>query len=816
MEIKMLRARNNGFLSSLLPLATLLLVFACGCERDSDTEDIADFPTDPEVYIDDFGDDVTYAAFLDSYYEALSIEYNDTYNGSAALKVAVPADGNPDGVWAGGAFPTNSVKRDLSDYNALTFWAKASADVTIGLFGIGNDNTGFSLYTTEWNDVPVSTTWTQYYIPMPLPDMITREQGLFHYSTANNNGEGFDLYLDEIYYTTTDLISDPSPVLMSQTVEAGIGSEVEISGSSVSFDVGGNEQVLSIAPALLTYFSSDESVALITESNAISIVGPGMAVITAKLGDVDAEGSVVINTFATPAEPPVAPTQEPSDVLSLFSNAYDDVTVDHWSTDWDMADVEDVTIDGDDTKLYTNFTYAAIELTTSPLDFTDMTFFHLDFWVFDDSEFKVKLVDFGSDGVYGGDDDSEGEITLSADSNPEIAVGTWNSLDIPVSNFSGLSSREHLAQIIISGSSPTVYMDNIYFYLGELPDSPEAPAPSPEFDESLVISLFSNAYSDVNVDTWSADWDVAEVEDVQIAGDDMKHYYGVEYVGIEFTSETIDASAMNGFHMDLWTSNPVADPVEFKIKLVDFGADGGFGGDDDVEHELSFNASTSPALLTGQWISFDIPLDYFSGMSTRDHIAQLILSGGLSDFYIDNILFYYGDSEDVPTPEVGSLGVYTDTTPVNRQLVIEEDAFIYVWEGTLVSGDIEPFEGENVISWTTTGTGWFGAGIASVDPVNLINFVDGYLNFMIQIPADVSFKIGIVDTWGVENYVDFPANTTTHGLVRDGSWGQASIPVSLLRGSVDLQMLNYEFTILEVNGAQCEFAIDDIYWHDGN
>ena len=51
-----------------------------------------------------------------------------------------------------------------------------------------------------------------------------------------------------------------------------------------------------------------------------------------------------------------------------------------------------------------------------------------------------------------------------------------------------------------------------------------------------------------------------------------------------------------------------------------------------------------------------------------------------------------------------------------------------------------------------------------------------------------------------QKYVDFPANQTTYDLVRNGNWGQASIPVSDIRGEyIDLRMLSYEFVILEVN-----------------
>ncbi len=87
---------------------------------------------------------------------------------------------------------------------------------------------------------------------------------------------------------------------------------------------------------------------------------------------------------------------------------------------------------------------------------------------------------------------------------------------------------------------------------------------------------------------------------------------------------------------------------------------------------------------------------------------------------------------------------------------------------------------------------------------------------MIKIPANISFKIGIIDAWGNQQYVDFPANQTTYGLVRNGEWGQATIPVEDIRGElIDLRMLSYEFVILEVNGASCEFALDDIYWEGG-
>jgi beta-glucanase (GH16 family) len=190
--------------------------------------------------------------------------------------------------------------------------------------------------------------------------------------------------------------------------------------------------------------------------------------------------------------------------------------------------------------------------------------------------------------------------------------------------------------------------------------------------------------------------------------------------------------------------------------------------------------------------------------------------------YVDNIRVYQWNGQGEvtlgpPTAQLGRFGLYTDTTPTNASLVPGVSEDIYVWESTLVNGTIAPYEGSNGLSWTTNGKGWFGAGIMSRQPVNLFDLGDGTLKFRIKIPANVTFKIGVIDSWGNQYYVQFPANQTKYGLVRNGAWGQASIPVSDLRGTaIDLRMLSYEFVILEENGTACEFALDDIYWEGGS
>jgi len=132
---------------------------------------------------------------------------------------------------------------------------------------------------------------------------------------------------------------------------------------------------------------------------------------------------------------------------------------------------------------------------------------------------------------------------------------------------------------------------------------------------------------------------MADVSEVQIEGNATKLYQNLVYAGIEFTSNLINASGMTHFHMNIWTPDATALPAVFKIKLVDFGADGAYAGGDDTEQELIFDANTNPPLVTEGWITFDIPLTDFTSMTSTSHIAQLIISGDPNTVYVDNVLF---------------------------------------------------------------------------------------------------------------------------------------------------------------------------------
>ena len=233
---------------------------------------------------------------------------------------------------------------------------------------------------------------------------------------------------------------------------------------------------------------------------------------------------------------------------------------------------------------------------------------------------------------------STGEIKV-----PNTLINQWEEIVFDFSSRIGETNDQIIIfpDFNLAGrtSDNVIFWDNITFSEQVSVTAPTQPAPTPTYASTSVISLFSDGYNNVPVDTWSASWDMADVLDVTIQGNATKRYTNLTYAGIEFTSNTINATNMTHFHMDIWTPDPTALPAVFKIKLVDFGANGVWSGGDDVEHELVFDANSTPPLTTSSWISFDIPLDSFTGLVTRAHLAQLIISGDPNTVYVDNILF---------------------------------------------------------------------------------------------------------------------------------------------------------------------------------
>ncbi|MHC1707324.1 MAG: carbohydrate binding domain-containing protein [Bacteroidales bacterium] len=606
----------------------VILFMAAGCERNLDDLELATYPTTPEVFIDGFSAGLYYAAYGTSNVTAFSVDNDVKYKGTASMKFAVPDTSDPNGSYAGGVFGADPV-RDLSGYNVLTFWAKSSQAAVINEVGFGNDM-GASKYMVTLRNITVNSNWKQYYIPIPDPSLLTQERGMFFYGASPQNGNGFTFWIDELKFEKLGTIAHASyGIYNGQDViknEVEVGDEFYVQDLYASFNLPtGIDQKVNLTPSYFTFISSNPAVATVNETGFIQVLDSGTAVITAKVMNMDAEGSLTIystGTVVAPVGPAPTPTISSSNVISLYSNAYTNVPVDTWNTHWLNSTTlnEFIQIQGDDVIRYRLLNFVGIEFTSNLIDASAMTHFTLDIWTPNPTTgktFKVKLVDFGPDGAYGGGDDSDAEVTISS---PPLASETWVTLNIPLLNFSGLSSKVHLAQLVLSGDIPDVYVDNVYFYNnGTTPTQPTTPAPTPTYSPANVISVFSDSYTNIAGTNLNPNWGQATVvTQVPILGNNTLKYAGLNYQGIQLGSNQ-NVTSMAFLHLDFWSANSSS----LKVFLISPGP---------VEKAYTLTVPTSG------WTSLDIPLSAFSPVDLTN-IFQLKFEGN-GDIFLDNILFH--------------------------------------------------------------------------------------------------------------------------------------------------------------------------------
>ncbi|MBT8336095.1 MAG: Ig-like domain-containing protein, partial [Gemmatimonadetes bacterium] len=361
-----------------------------GCARDLDPLGPASFPPDPAIFIDGFGAGVGFAAFGGSKADAVDIDQVVRYTGDAALQITIPDFGDPTGSYAGGAFVTNT-PRDLSGFNALTFWARASRNLTLDVAGLGNDNTGTSMFSAETSGLAVTTTWSKFVVPIPDASRLEQERGLFFFAEGPENQQGAILWVDELQYEQVSGLSAPRPAINTQSIRTEVGGSAQVAGTRATYTFDGRDVTVGASASYFTYASSDPGVATVDEMGVITVVSQGIATITAALNGVQAEGAVEVRTALPPQGPAPTPTQDAANVISLFSDAYDDVAVDTWRTSWSNATLEDVTIGGNATKKYTNLGFAGIETVSQQIDISEMTHISMDFYTPDETPASAEF-----------------------------------------------------------------------------------------------------------------------------------------------------------------------------------------------------------------------------------------------------------------------------------------------------------------------------------------------------------------------------------------------------------------------------------------
>ena len=327
-------------------------------------------------------------------------------------------------------------------------------------------------------------------------------------------------------------------------------------------------------------------------------------------------------------------------------------------------------------------------------------------------------------------------VEASGDAQPEIKVSNtlvdqWEELTFDFSGQIGTGATGILDQIVVfpdfdlggRTQDNIVYFDNITFSTGSTSNEPTVGAPDPIPAQTEVISLFSDVYTDVAVDTWNTPWSVASYEEVLIDGNPTKKYSALDFNGIETVGSPIDLTTpgMLYFHLDIWTPNS----TQFRVKLVDFLGDGYAGGNGDTEAEINFDTPAQE-----EWIQLDIPLADFTaaGMTAQMDINQIIISSspaGSSTVYVDNVYFSKVPSIGTSEFEISTVNIYPNPTlnswNINSDYTIE-NVLVYDVSGKVVM-TLTPNTLQTIIDASSLNAGIYFAKIETVVGVKDIKLV---------------------------------------------------------------------------------------------
>ena len=254
--------------TKLVFLLGFLFTLVLSCDRElSDEAVFATFPNTAEIFIDapigmgtnfyfPFGPDAGNP--IGSKLDAWTVDNEVSYEGLASMRIDVPNGDDLDGNYAGAIFLIDGEEsgRNLTGYNALSFWGKSTQAATINQVGFGQDT-----YSTLRTNIDFTTNWKKYVIPIPDASKLIIERGMLTYATGGVNGLGFTFWMDEVKFEKLGSISQPRPIILGgedSTLQTFTGSEIDLaaSGLQTKFDVDGKNILIDAAPAYFNFISS--------------------------------------------------------------------------------------------------------------------------------------------------------------------------------------------------------------------------------------------------------------------------------------------------------------------------------------------------------------------------------------------------------------------------------------------------------------------------------------------------------------------------------------------------------------------------------
>ncbi|MBQ0788676.1 MAG: T9SS type A sorting domain-containing protein [Oceanihabitans sp.] len=309
-----------------------------------------------------------------------------------------------------------------------------------------------------------SGTWTSVDIPKSSFTNMTWDDVFQMKFAANGAGSTVpvDIYLDNIYFWKAPIVPGSDATLSDLQVDASTITGFSPTVFNYTVDLPNGTTVV---PQITTATSTDPSATSVTITQAPAIPGDATVVIVSQNGTVTETYTVSFTTSGPATAAPTPPNRPAADVISLFSNAYTDITVTEWSTVWDSADIEDVLVDGNDTKKITYGDFLGVDFSANSFDATGFTHCHIDYYVDEALTGGEVLLPKWSNHTGGA-----GETNAFIYTEIVTVSEGWVSFDIPLSSFTaqgdGGTATDNFSQFILGtgASINTLYIDNIYLH----------------------------------------------------------------------------------------------------------------------------------------------------------------------------------------------------------------------------------------------------------------------------------------------------------------------------------------------------------------
>ena len=434
----------------------------------------------------------------------------------------------------------------------------------------------------------------------------------------------------------TDLVANGEPVTMRVYAEdAGtLTLKLETSNPGVFVEV---PQSVS---AGLNELSFDVSTAPdgIVKAVVFPDLGAEGAGQTYYINDISFPGGVFVH-FPEGVPTMAAPAASAVTSLTLYGDDANVAVADfnpNWGEGSTLVPAADVEASVGDVLKMSNLSYQGIQLDGS-VDTTGLKSLHLDLWSAGEGTVKLFLISPGP---------SQAAVTL------DVQGGMWNSFDIDLNAYNGVD-LSNVIQLMFDkggdGGLTEFYIDNLMFTDNDpsyalpalAPDAlPDGPAPDPSYygpameGDAAPLVLYGDTGVNVNVQDFNPNWgeDSQLIQSLELYADSgatALHMSNLSFQGIQISGgdqPALDVSGHNSLHIDMWSA------TDGHVDLFLVSGDWPNNAETSVKLEVS----------AGSWNSFNIDLGAYADAVDLTNVTQMKFDkgdSGLSEFYIDNLLF---------------------------------------------------------------------------------------------------------------------------------------------------------------------------------